>query len=75
MQTILHNNRCCFTSDGRLEVYYNRLATRLNRYFKSYDDGRYTFKAGEEAIFKVPKEQFNFVLVTFLSKRLKHESI
>jgi hypothetical protein len=71
METILHNSKCHFTTDGRLEVYYNRLGTRLNRYFKRYDDGRYTFKEGEEAIFKVPKDQFDYILKTFLSKRTK----
>lgn len=54
METILHNTKLCFTTDGRLEVYDHKLATKFNKIFKKWNDGKCKFKEGEEAFFKVP---------------------
>lgn len=49
----IHTKRFHLTLDGRLEVYDNRLATRINRFLKVYDKGQYSFKEGEEAVFRL----------------------
>ena len=69
MNTILHNQKVCFTDDGRLEVYDSRLATRLNKHFKKFDDGKYIFKKGEECFYSVPLTQLNMILEQFLVKK------
>lgn len=69
MDTILHNAKCWFTADGRLEVYHHELATKLNKHFKTYDNGNYRFKRGEEAVFKVPSNQTQSILLTYLTKK------
>ncbi len=66
MDTILHNTKVWLTTDGRLEVYDPKLATRINRYVKSYANGKYTFKPGEEAVFKLSQIELNKVLSLFL---------
>lgn len=72
-KVLLHNTKCRLTSDGRLEVYHHKLATRLNRnYFKKYHDNEtkcYIFKDGEEAVFNVPSDQIHYILSTFLMKQ------
>lgn len=68
ISTVLHNQKVWFTSDGRLEVYSHRLAARLNKYFKHYDNGDYIFQLGEEAVFKVPQIEHNMVLARFLTR-------
>ena len=40
----------------RLEVYDSKLATRINKKLLTYDNGRYRFKVGEEALFSVSLE-------------------
>lgn len=71
MDTILHNAQCWLTSDGRLEVYNARLATRINRYLGWYMDGRipYAFKDDEEALFRLSQVELNEVLHRFLVKK------
>lgn len=66
---ILYNSRCFYTTDGRLAVYNYKLATKLNKYLKHYDSGKYKFLPGEEAIFKVPTNKIDYVLKTYLTKR------
>lgn len=69
METILHTTRFWLTSDGRLEVYDYKLATRLNRLLKAYDNGKYTFQEGEEALFKLESSnQIDSILCKFLRK-------
>jgi hypothetical protein len=55
--TVAKNARFHLTDDGRLEVYAAKLATSLNILLKTYENGEYRFKQGEEAVFKVPKKQ------------------
>lgn len=74
MDTILHNAKCWFTTDGRLEVYNHTLANTLNKYFRKYDDGAYRFKAGEEAVFLVPQIEINTVLQRFLTRKHAQKS-
>lgn len=70
METILHNDKVWLTADGRLEVYDSRLATRINRYLKTYDNGLYTFRSGEEAVYKLKgSDQIQFILQQFLTKK------
>lgn len=69
INTILHNDKVWFTSDGRLEVYNHRLATKLNRLLKSYDSGLYVFEQGEEAVFKVSQDMVPVVLNDYLYKK------
>ena len=68
-RTLLHNKKVLLTSDGRLEVYNHRLATKLNKHFKEYDDGKYRFRAGEEAVFQIEPSEISFILETFLVKK------
>jgi hypothetical protein len=67
MDSILHNSKCWFTADGRLEVYDHKLATKLNKHFQRYENGDYRFKEGEEAVFMVPQLELNNVLRRFLT--------
>ena len=69
--TILHNRRVWLTSDGRLEVYDNRLATKINEELKSYDSGKYKFKKYEEAVYRLSREQIQYILDKFLIKKAK----
>lgn len=63
MITELHTTKFWLTSDGRLEVYDQRLLLRLNRYFKKYDNGKYAFKSGEEGFFTVRSQiEYNDVI-------------
>lgn len=64
---ILHSKHVCFTEDGRLEVYDDRLATKLNKFLKTYDSGIYKFQPGEEGLFWVPSDQIQLILSNFLS--------
>ena len=57
------------TSSRRLEVYDHRLASRLNRFLKKYDDGSYSFKEGEEALFNLSQIEMAAIWRPFL--RLK----
>lgn len=68
MDTILHNENVWFTDDGRLEIYNSRLATKINKYLKTYDNGNYVFSDGEEACFRVPSDQIQTILLTFLTR-------
>lgn len=68
MDTILHNSKVWLTADGRLEVYDNRIANKLNAYLKTYDTGVYLFKQHEEAVFKIAPDQIQTILLTFLTK-------
>lgn len=70
MITELHTSKLWLTTDGRLEVYDQRLALRFNRYFKKYDDGKYPFQPGEEAVFKVVS-QVDYKAVLGALKRKK----
>lgn len=71
--TILHNKKCWFTSDGRLEVYNAKLATRLNKFMKTYDAGKYVFKQGEEGVFKIPSNLIQMIREEFLVKKSKQQ--
>ena len=48
-------------ASGKLFVMNARLATAVNKVLKIYDDGKYLFQSGEEAIFKVPSNQLSAV--------------
>jgi hypothetical protein len=65
----LHTARFRLTEDGRLEVYDARLATRLNRALRRYEDGAYTFKRGEEAVYNLTPEQLPSILQRFLAPK------
>lgn len=69
METILHTQKCWLTSDGRLEVYNHKLATKINRFLKFYDGGDYTFKEGEEGLFRLSSDQIQLILSKFLTKK------
>jgi Leu/Phe-tRNA-protein transferase len=69
INTILHNDKVWFTDDGRLEVYYHRLATKLNRLLKTYDSGLYVFEQGEEAVFMVSQDMVPVILNDYLYKK------
>ncbi len=68
----LHTKRFRLFEDGRLEVYDHRLATRLNRHLKRYDNGEYTIQEGEEAVFFLSQIETIDVLSKFLSKSHAH---
>lgn len=57
------------TSDGRLEVYNHKLATKINKFLKFYDNGDYSFKEGEEGLFRIPSNQIQLILSQFLTKK------
>ncbi len=67
----LHTKKFWLTADGRLEVYDARLATKLSKYFKKFEDGRHRFKVGEEAVFRVRQIETNEVLSLLLGKNFK----
>lgn len=69
MDTLLHNKRCLFTTDGHLEIYNYKLANKFNRAFKKYDKGRYIFKQGEECVYNFPPEQIPTVSIMLLMGR------
>jgi hypothetical protein len=69
VKSVFHNAKIWLTSDGRLEVYHARLATRLNKHFLKYESGYYVFQKGEEAVFQVPLDQTPTILKTFLTKK------
>lgn len=69
METILHNRQVWFTADGRLEVYNHKLATKLNKFFKKYDNGKYKFEEHEEAVFNVPPNQIGYIRSLFFSQK------
>jgi hypothetical protein len=73
--TVLHNKKCWFTTDGRLEVYSPRLATKLNKYLKTYDNGNYIFQSGEEVVFKVPSDLIGFIREEFLVKKSTQKQV
>lgn len=72
--TILHNQKLWLTKDGRLEVYHHKLATRINRWLKYYDNGRYSFEAGEEGLFKLSQIELNEFITRFL-KNISNKNI
>lgn len=67
--SVLHTSKCHFTSDGRLEVYAARLATKLNKFFKKYDNGDYVFSEGEEGVYDVSPDRIQLILSTFLTRK------
>lgn len=67
--SILHTRKCHFTSDGRLEVYDARLANRLNKLFKKFDNGEYQIQKGEEVFFNVPPNDIQSILLRFLIRK------
>lgn len=69
METILHTQKFWLTSDGRLEVYNHRLASRINKFLKFYDNGDYSFKEGEEGLFRLSSDQIRLILSKFLTKK------
>lgn len=69
MAVILANKRVLFTDDGRLEVFAPKLATKLNRFLKKYDNGNYMFQPGEECFFNIPQIEINDTLQAFLVKK------
>lgn len=71
IETILHTTKLCFTTDGRLEVYDHKLATKFNKIFKKWNDGKYKFKEGEEAFFKVPSDRIQSFTTLVLNLKSK----
>lgn len=63
---MLHTAKFWLTSDGRLEVYDFRLATKIEKELKRY--GGYRFKVGEEAVFRLTKSEVDTILGKFLKK-------
>lgn len=54
----LHTAKFRLFSDGELWVYDHRRATKLNKLLKTYEKGEYSFKAGEEARFKLSQNAY-----------------
>lgn len=71
-QYLLVTKKFRLYKNGRLEVYDHRLATKLNRYTKTYQGGQYRVKKGEEAIFKIAQEEIPNILSKFLVKKSNH---
>ena len=67
----LHTTKFWLQPSGRLEVYHYKLATKLNKYFKTYDNGLYKFLKGEEAIFFVSQNDYNEDLWKILTPKKK----
>jgi hypothetical protein len=65
---LLKTRKMEFYSDGRLEIYDYKLATKLNRLIKKYEGGRYRFIQGEEAIYYLHQIKTIEGLSSFLSK-------
>ena len=68
----LHTKRFHLTKCGLLAVYDYQLCRRINRYLKTYDDGHYVFRPGEEALFRLNvgrQDQYKHILSTFLAPR------
>ena len=65
----LHTKKFHLYPDGRLEVYYHRLATRLNKRLKQYEDGKYIFQPGEEGLFKIGQIEYSEILSHFLAPK------
>lgn len=68
MDTVLHTIDIWATADGRIEIYNYKLATKVNRHLKSYDNGTYRFKRGEEGLFKVEPDQLRSLLSLFFKR-------
>lgn len=45
------------SASSKLFVYNSRLCNKINQVLKTYDGGAYFFRAGEEAVFKVPQNE------------------
>ena len=71
------NKKCKLYRDGRFEVFDKTLQQKFNKMFKTYADGSYSFKEGEEAVFWVGKDlpfldrqiELNRILSSFLTKK------
>ena len=68
---MLHTKDFWLTHDGRLEVYNAKLATKLNRFLKTYQLGRYKFRKGEEAIFRLLRADIADIVSRFLIRTPK----
>lgn len=74
MKYIVHTDRFCLTDEGtygRLEMKDLRLAAKINRFLKYYENGEYAFRPHDEPVFRIPPNQIPSLIEHFLAKKRK----
>jgi hypothetical protein len=66
MATVFRHRNVWINDSGRVEVYCYKLAKKINKELRRYEDGNYSFKPGEEAIFFIQPSQTQSFIVKFL---------